>query len=84
MKILELAGTIDFDPDYDYKAARRPMRIIVDTSVWSHFLRRDLPSQNPQRQKLESLIEQEQPLLLLGVVCRKSCRESAIRRSLLG
>ena len=23
LKILELAGTIDFDPDYDYKAARR-------------------------------------------------------------
>ena len=22
-KILELAGTIDFDPDFDYKAARR-------------------------------------------------------------
>ena len=47
------------------------MRTIVDTSVWSHFLRRDLPSQDPQRQKLESLIKQEQPLVLLGIILQE-------------
>jgi Arc/MetJ family transcription regulator len=26
LRILELAGTIDFDPDYDYKAERRHKR----------------------------------------------------------
>lgn len=26
LKILELAGTVDFDPDYDYKAERRRKR----------------------------------------------------------
>ena len=27
LKILELFGTIDYDPDYDYKAARKKKRL---------------------------------------------------------
>ena len=47
------------------------MSVIVDTSTWSHFLRRSVVSQDPQRQKLESLIKQEQPIALLGVILQE-------------
>ena len=43
LAILEDFGTVDFDPEYDYKAGaepKTPMMVLVDTPVWSLALRR--------------------------------------------
>lgn len=47
------------------------MSIIPDTSVWSRFLRRGVPSQDPQRRRLESLIEQGRPIVVLGAIIQE-------------
>ncbi len=47
------------------------MRVIVDTSTWSLFLRRSVVADDPQKLKLQQLIEQEQAVILLGVVVQE-------------
>ncbi len=47
--ILNLSGKIQFDPDWDYKEMRSGslVSVIVDTCVWSQFLRRNRIQTNP-------------------------------------
>ena len=47
------------------------MTIVVDTSVWSHALRRRKPGGDPQSEKLASAIKQAQPIALLGVILQE-------------
>lgn len=47
------------------------MSILVDTSVWSHALRRGSPSSDPQVARLASLLRQKQPILLLGIILQE-------------
>ena len=47
------------------------MSIIVDTSVWSHALRRGAPSDDPQARKLAQLIEDGAGVVLLGVILQE-------------
>jgi Bacterial antitoxin of type II TA system, VapB len=70
-RILEDFGTLDFDPAYDYKAARRrkgQLMVLVDTPVWSLSLRRrgvDLPPlERHLTQTLYQLIRQRNVQLL--------------------
>lgn len=48
------------------------MSTIVDTSVWSLFLRRGDYRQYPQARKLDSMLRQRQPIVLLGVVLQET------------
>jgi len=47
------------------------MRVIADTSAWSHMLRRTTDAEDPQRKKLELLIQQEESIFLLGVIVQE-------------
>ena len=47
------------------------MSAIVDTSVWSHALRRTTPTTDPQAAKLAELLRQRQPVALLGVILQE-------------
>lgn len=47
------------------------MSVIVDTSVWSHALRRGSKSTDPQAAKLAGILTQGQTVLLLGVVLQE-------------
>jgi len=56
------------------------MSVIVDTSAWSHALRRTTPTDDPQAAKLAELLRQRQPVVLLGVILQEllqGIRESA-------
>ena len=44
------------------------MKVLVDTSVWSLALRRNLPSPHPKVEKLRSWIESGEEVFLLGVI----------------
>jgi len=45
--------------------------VIVDTSVWSHALRRNTPPNDPQTRKLAYLLNRGQDLFLLGVILQE-------------
>ena len=47
------------------------MTIIVDTSVWSHALRRRKTSDDPQSEKLAAALRQAQPIALLGIIVQE-------------
>lgn len=47
------------------------MSTVVDTSVWSLFLRRGDYRQYPQARKLDLMLRQQQPVLLLGIVLQE-------------
>ena len=47
------------------------MSVLVDTSVWSLLLRRNRPSDDEACRKLESLLKQGQPVVLLGVILQE-------------
>lgn len=47
------------------------MRIVADTSVWSNLLRRSADSLDPQAEKLVAVIEQGQPIVLIGVILQE-------------
>jgi predicted nucleic acid-binding protein len=47
------------------------MSVVVDTSVWSHALRRTTPTSDPQAAKLADLLRQRQAVYLLGVILQE-------------
>ena len=49
------------------------MEIVVDTSVWSYFLRRKSPARNPALEKLRSHLEQGPGVILLGPIDPPNC-----------
>ncbi len=47
------------------------MKVIVDTSVWSLALRRNIPARNPETEILSRMIEQGETIFLLGIILQE-------------
>lgn len=57
--LLDLVGTLEWDDSFDYKAERARMTVLVDTSVWSLALRRDVPPSGPTVAALTKALESD-------------------------
>lgn len=68
LKVLDFLGKVELDPEFDYKKQRNPpVKVLVDTDVWSEALRKKKGKKSTSVDELVELI-QEGRLEIIGPI----------------